>query len=151
MNATRRKERPTSSDSANAGTQSNTTIPPPNATSNEVREFLISELTTKHDLPSDQVQSLVRRWTVGRGHELRSYPAAAYLDLFGRDVGWVLYRDIQLEIYRTRRKTFWESRGVCAFYVGIFLSILAAADKEREQNQTSRLPSHSHLRSLWSL
>jgi hypothetical protein len=89
------------------------TIPPRDATSAEVREYLTSVLKTKHGLPDDEAQRLADRWTVGRGHELRSYTAQIYLDIFGRDVGWVLYRDIQLEAHRTRQRTFWETRGLC--------------------------------------
>lgn len=126
MSSTNRKESSAGSESSSdenmplyekpqsADVQLNT-IPPPNATSTEIREYLASVLKTKHGLSHDQVQRLVARWTVGRGYELRSYTAQMYLDIFGRDVGWVLYRDIQLEIFRTRRKTFWESRGICEF------------------------------------
>jgi hypothetical protein len=89
------------------------TIPPRDATSAEVREYLTSVLKTKHGLPDDEAQHLADRWRVGRGHELRSYTAQIYLDIFGRDVGWVLYRDIQLEVYCTRPRTFWETRGLC--------------------------------------
>jgi hypothetical protein len=89
------------------------TIPSRDATSAEVREYLTSVLKTKHGLPDDEAQRVADRWTVGRGHELRSYTAQIYLDIFGRDVGWVLYRDIQLEVYRTRQRTFWETRGLC--------------------------------------
>jgi hypothetical protein len=49
------------------------TIPPRDATSAEVREYLASVLKTKHDLPDDEAQRVADRWTVGRGHELRSY------------------------------------------------------------------------------
>lgn len=90
-------------------------LPPRDATSAEVRNYLASFLKTQHGLSNDHVQRLVSRWTVGRGYELRSYTAQMYLDIFGRDVGWVLYRDIMLEAYRTRRKTFWETRGICEF------------------------------------
>jgi hypothetical protein len=88
------------------------TIPPREATSAQVREYLTSILEAKHGLPEDEAQRFANRWTVGRGHELRSYTAQIYLEIFGRDVGWVLYRDIQLEAYHTRQKTFWETRGL---------------------------------------
>jgi hypothetical protein len=85
-------------------------------TSTEVRNYLTSVLKTKHGLSDDHTKRLASRWTVGRGHELRSYTAQMYLDIFGHDVGWVLYRDIRLEAYRTRRETFWETRGICEFH-----------------------------------
>lgn len=91
-------------------------VPAGNATSAEVRDYLTAVLKIKHQLPDDRTQHLVSRWTVGRGYELRSYTAQMYLDIFGRDVGWVLYRDIQLEIYRRQPKTFWETRGQCKSY-----------------------------------
>lgn len=81
-------------------------VPAGSTTSAEVRDYLTAVLKIRHHLPDDQAQRLISRWTMGRGFELRSYTAQMYLDIFGRDVGWVLYRDIQLEIYRTRRKTF---------------------------------------------
>jgi hypothetical protein len=91
-------------------------IPAPDATSAEVRDYLTSVLKAQHGLSDNHAQRLVDRWTVGRGHELRSYTAQMYLDIFGRDIGWVLYRDIRLEAYRTRQKTFWETHGICEFH-----------------------------------
>lgn len=87
-------------------------VPCPSASSGEVREYLTLLLREQHDLPEDQVQRLVAGWTMGRGHELRSYTAQMYLDIFGRDVGWVLYRDIKLKIFEAREKGLWEKH-VC--------------------------------------
>lgn len=69
-------------------------VPAGSATSAEVRDYLTAVLKTKHQLPDEHTKCLASRWIVGRGYELRSYTAQMYLDIFGRDVGWVLYRDI---------------------------------------------------------
>jgi hypothetical protein len=34
-----------------------------------------------------------------------------YLEIFGRDAWWVLYRDIHLELYGRREKGIWERKG----------------------------------------
>lgn len=90
-------------------------LPPPNATPDEVREYLASLLRSKHHLPDDHVRRVVACWTIGTGRELRTYTPHMYLGIFGREDGWALYRDINLEISKSQKKTFWEKRGICEF------------------------------------
>lgn len=91
-------------------------LPSETATSDEVRDYLTSLLKNKHNLADDHVRRVVSRWTIGTGRELRSYTPQMYLGIFGREDGWMLYRDIKLEIYQTRKKGFWETRGVCELH-----------------------------------
>lgn len=88
-------------------------LPPPSATSDEVRDYLASLLKNKHKLDDDHVRRVVSRWTIGTGRELRSYTPQMYLSIFGREDGWVLYSDIKLDIYQSQTKTFLAKNWIC--------------------------------------
>lgn len=89
------------------------TLPPPTATPKEVREYIISILKNRHDLPVDHVRRVAAKWRVGTGNELRSYTPQMYLSIFGREYGWMLYREINLEIHRTTKVTWWQKHRFC--------------------------------------
>lgn len=89
------------------------TIPPPTATSDEVRAYLNSLLRDRHNLPDDHARRVVARWTLGTGRELRSYTPQMYLDIFGREEGWFLYRDIKMDAYKAKKKTWWQRYALC--------------------------------------
>lgn len=90
------------------------TLPPPSATPDEVRDFLAQLLTTKRNLPQDQVRRIVAKWTIGTGVELRSYPASMFLDIFGREDGWITYREVRLAVLKAKNG-FWHNYGTCTF------------------------------------
>ena len=71
-------------------------LPSTRATPDQVRSFLTHILVNKRDLPLDHVRHTVARWRVGTGLELRNYSPAMYLDIFGREDGWVIYREVRL-------------------------------------------------------
>lgn len=79
-------------------------VPDKKATPDEVREFLAHLLIDKRNLPLDYVRRTVSKWNVGSGHELRSYSPSMYLDIFGREDGWVIYREVKLAIEHERVK-----------------------------------------------
>jgi hypothetical protein len=81
-------------------------VPPSTATPAEVRDYLASLLRKRHSLPEDQVRRVVAHWNLGTGRELRVYTAQMYLDIFGSEYGWTLYRDVRLGLYRTAPKDF---------------------------------------------
>jgi hypothetical protein len=94
------------------------TVPPSSATPDEVRDYLASLLRKRHDLPDDQVRSLrcvISQWTIGTGRELRIYTAQMYLNIFGSEYGWTLYRDVRLELHRTVPKNWLQDGRVCEF------------------------------------
>lgn len=79
------------------------TLPNKQATPDEVRQFLAHLLLDKRNLPLDHVRRTVAKWNVGSGHELRSYSPSMYLDIFGREDGWVIYREVRLAIEHESR------------------------------------------------
>jgi hypothetical protein len=91
------------------------TVPPLTATPDEVRDYLASLLRKRHNLPEDQVRRVVSHWTLGTGRELRVYTAQMYLNIFGSEYGWTLYRDVRLELYRTAPKNWMLDGRVCEF------------------------------------
>lgn len=74
------------------------TVPDAKATPDQVREYLTHLLLDKRSLPLDYVRRTVSKWNVGSGHELRSYSPSMYLDIFGREDGWVIYREVKLGV-----------------------------------------------------
>lgn len=89
------------------------TLPPPTATPDEVRDYLTSLLKNKHSVPDDHARRVVARWTLGTGRELRNYTPQMYLDIFGREEGWFLYRDVRMDLYRSRTVTSVQKFGAC--------------------------------------
>ncbi|KAK5736814.1 hypothetical protein LTR17_007139 [Elasticomyces elasticus] len=75
------------------------------ATPDEVRDFITRLLINRRGLPQDHVRRAVAKWTVGSGRELRSYSPSMYLDLFGREDGWIIYHEVKLCIYYEQNKS----------------------------------------------
>lgn len=73
--------------------------PSPSASPASVRAYVASLLTTNRSLPASHAQHIAARWTIGQGRELRAYPAAMYLEIFGREDGWAVCREVKLRIY----------------------------------------------------
>jgi hypothetical protein len=81
-------------------------VPPAvNATPEEVRDFITRLLINRRGLPQDHVRCAVAKWTVGSGRELRSYTPSMYLDIFGREDGWIIYREVKLCMYCEQNKS----------------------------------------------
>ncbi|TKA34152.1 hypothetical protein B0A50_00132 [Salinomyces thailandicus] len=80
---------------------------PTNAASpNEVRDFIVHVLVSRRQLPVDHARRIATRWTIGSGLEMRSYPASMYLELFGSEDGWILYREIKLMMHAEANRKF---------------------------------------------
>ena len=87
-------------------TEASNDVPPSvNATPEEVRDFITRLLINRRGLPQDHVRRAVAKWTVGSGRELRSYTPSMYLDIFGREDGWIVYREVKLSIYCEQNKS----------------------------------------------
>ena len=74
--------------------------PEPTATADQIRDFIVHLLTSKRGLALDHARRITSKWAIGNGKELRSYPPSMYLDIFGREDGWVVYKEIKLCILR---------------------------------------------------
>lgn len=83
----------------------------------EIRERLARILITKRGVKADEANRVVAPWTIGTGVELRQYGAIMYLDLFGPEYGWILYREVKMGVRKEKRlitryplrKSFWHS------------------------------------------
>jgi hypothetical protein len=73
-------------------------LPDVRAKPDQVRDF-ISHLLIKRAVPEEHVRKVVRRWSMGSGREMRSYDPAMYLDIFGCEDGWIVYREVRLCIH----------------------------------------------------
>lgn len=80
-------------------------LPDVRAKPDKVREF-ISHLLKKRGVPEGNVRKIVRQWTLGSGREMRSYDPAMYLDIFGCEDGWIIYREVRLRIHEELCENF---------------------------------------------
>ncbi|KAM0717302.1 hypothetical protein Q7P37_007154 [Cladosporium fusiforme] len=103
------------------------TPPEEDATPEQVREFLICLLVAERGLALDHCQDIAARWTIGKGQELRSYPPAMYLEIFGREDGWIVYREVKLCIYRGDHKKLGKRDVKTGPLASALLTILALA------------------------
>lgn len=71
------------------------TLPASQASAEEVRQFIIHVLVSRRELPIDYARHVAARWNVGSGLELRTYSPSMYLEVFGRENGWILYKELR--------------------------------------------------------
>ena len=100
------------------------TIPGVDVTPAEIRENLARLLVRKRGLDENAASHIVQSWTIGSGLELRQYGAIMYLDLFGLEHGWILYREVKIGVRKEKRlitryplrklswSRWWHRRGV---------------------------------------
>lgn len=79
------------------------TLPEPTATADQIRDFLVYLLASKRGLALDHARRIASKWTIGNGKELRSYPPSMYLDIFGREDGWIVYKEVKPCIIRAEQ------------------------------------------------
>lgn len=79
-------------------------MPEANDTPVQVREFLAHLLSAERVFPNGSIQRIVEKWTLGSGQELRSYTPYMFFDVFGREEGWIIYKEVKVYIYREERK-----------------------------------------------
>ena len=83
------------------------TIPGLDATPAEIRESLAESLARllvrKRGLDENAASHVVQSWRIGSGLELRQYGAIMYLDLFGLEHGWILYREVKIGVRKEKR------------------------------------------------
>lgn len=90
-------------------------VPNKDAKPAEIREFFARVLIQQRELPAAEAESVAAGWKVGSGLELRQYGAAMYLDLFGREHGWILYRETKIGVKK-------ETRLVCRYPLREFIA-----------------------------
>lgn len=91
----------------------NAPLPPAKATPAEVVDFLIHLLVSSGSMTVDQARRVAAKWTKGTGQELRSYPPAMFFELFGKEDGWITYREVRMALHKEKNKGVWYRYGVC--------------------------------------
>lgn len=75
-----------------------TKVPRPEATTGEVRAYLLHILTTKHDVAPDEAKEIAARWKLGRGWDLRNLSKRRYGETFGDDIGPFFIKTVDNDI-----------------------------------------------------
>ena len=99
-------------------------VPTRKATPEEIRTFLAALLTAQNSQFADDTtkcDEIVSDWNIGGGVEVRQYGPAMYLEMFGREYGWILYREVRMSI--RKESNILLRRPLCT-YLTIYKSIL---------------------------
>jgi len=80
--------------------QASDTLPEETATPDQIRHFLVQLLAAKRGISVDHAQRIASKWTISSGKELRSYPPLMYTEIFGREDGYIVYREVKTLIYQ---------------------------------------------------
>lgn len=92
-------------DGTNVNTIDLTPVPLETANLSEVRSFIINVLVGQYDVDREHAQNLAQLWTVGSGRELRQFPARLFVEIFGSEAGWVLYKEVSARVIGETVKT----------------------------------------------
>jgi hypothetical protein len=79
-------------------------VPHAKASPMEVSDFLAHLLTESRDMSTDGARRVAALWTKGTGQELRSFPPTMYFEIFGKEDGWIVYREVHLALHREKCK-----------------------------------------------
>lgn len=72
-------------------------LPPPAATPNEIRQFLVTLLVSTRHLEIAVARRIANQWTLGTGQDLRSYPFQLFREIFaGEEEAWVIFKEVRL-------------------------------------------------------
>jgi hypothetical protein len=76
------------------------TLPGPEAHPADIREFLTNALSASRGLSVDDASAIASKWRLGTGRELRSYPPKMYLEIFGPEDGWCVYKEVKTRLLK---------------------------------------------------
>lgn len=93
------------------------TLPEDAATPAQIRDFLVQLLTAKRGITVDHASRIADKWTISSGKELRNYPPLMYTEIFGREYGYIVYREVKTLIYRAEIDKLKEDRKKLSFWV----------------------------------
>lgn len=95
-----------------------TSLPDEKATADEVREFFVRLLlSSRCNFSRDDARRTAAMWQAGSGREVKSYPAAMYLDLFGKEKGWIIYKEKYVLGQRPKPGQMSKKAKLCEFYL----------------------------------
>jgi hypothetical protein len=73
-------------------------------------------VSTKAMSSEDQARDVASRWKLGTGQELRDYPAIMFLDIFGKEEGFVTYREVKRVMNKKTDESIGHRFGVCEYH-----------------------------------
>jgi hypothetical protein len=106
---------PTYEQSQSTSPDASIDLPHEKAAAGQVRYFLVQLLITKRGLSEDQARRIAKKWTKGSARELRVYPASMYADIFGRDDGCIVYKEVKT-LYYQRDIDAKKAKGISNFH-----------------------------------
>jgi hypothetical protein len=80
--------------------QTSNTLPEETATPEQIREFLLQLLITKRGISTEHASRIASKWTISSGKELRNFPPAMFTEIFGREDGYIVYREVKTLVYQ---------------------------------------------------
>jgi len=75
-------------------------LPEDTATPDQIRDFLVQLLTTKREISVDHARRIASKWTISSGKELRTFPPLMYMEIFGREDGYIVYREVKTLVHQ---------------------------------------------------
>jgi hypothetical protein len=97
----------------------NDVFPDVKATPMEVSDYLAHLLINSRGMSTDGARRVAALWTRGTGQELRSFPPAMYFEIFGKEDGWIVYREVHLAIHEEKKKKSGYRYGACTYCVSL--------------------------------
>ncbi|TGO46110.1 hypothetical protein BCON_0344g00020 [Botryotinia convoluta] len=73
-------------------------VPPLDATSFTVREYISHILHNHYDVPKNEAENLAAQWEYGRGPELRTFDVDTFRSIFGVEAGTLLFAYVMKEL-----------------------------------------------------
>ncbi|KAI4961236.1 hypothetical protein J4E86_000263 [Alternaria arbusti] len=94
-------------------------IPEPDAPPAGIREFLTEVLSVSRGLSREHASAIADKWKLGTGREMRDYPPKMYLEIFGPEEGWCVYREVKTRLLnqKDQRALPRESRTFLTYYL----------------------------------
>lgn len=77
-------------------------LPSLKASPASIHEYLAALLVSSRGVSEPEAQLIAAAWKVGSGIELRRYGPAMFVEIFGREWGWVLCWEVGLEARREK-------------------------------------------------
>jgi hypothetical protein len=67
----------------------------PTASASQVRAYVTLILAQEYDVPEEEARSIAEKWRYGKGVELCSFGKETFCEIFGGEVGALLYRRVR--------------------------------------------------------
>lgn len=73
-------------------------LPSSSSTPNQVREYIVRLLVTKHEVANGNAIEIAKKWQTHRGTSLRTATSKYLSDVFGSEIGPMIHSDVRLDL-----------------------------------------------------